>query len=266
MSILETPLPQPIITKMVNALSVRVYEDAIALAQDTAKIVQDYLESILKEQETATIIFATGNSQLKFLDALSELGGVEWSKIRLFHLDEYLGISANHPASFRCYLRQRVENRVSPKVFHYLEGDALEPIQECDRYTQLLHTQPIDLCFLGIGDNGHLAFNEPSVTYFSDRRSVKIVKLDEITRQQQVNQGHFPTLDAVPDYALTLTIPSICQARKIVCLAPGKAKAKIIRRMLQGEISPSLPASILRQQSHATLFLDQESASLVEFN
>lgn len=175
-----------------------------------------------------------------------------------------MGISANHSASFRCYLRQYVEKRVNPKAFHYIEGDAIEPLVECDRYTKLLQAQPIDLCCLGVGDNGHLAFNDPPVANVSDPHTLKLVKLDTTNRQQQVNTGYFPNLESVPQYAFTLTIPMICSAKKIICLAPAKRKAKIVKQMLEGEITTDCPASLLRTQQPATLFLDVNSAALLK--
>lgn len=233
------------------------------MACDVAQIAQEYLQDILTKQGSAAVILATGNSQIKFIEALIALGGVDWSRITLFHLDEYLGISADDPASFRRYMRERVENRVNPFQFHYLEGDTLQPLDECDRYARLLQAQPIDLCCLGLGENGHLAFNEPSVANFEDSHKVKLVKLDLHNRQQQVHSGHFPNLKAVPHYAFTLTIPMICSAKKILCLAPEKRKGKAVKRMLKGSIGTDCPASVLRTQAQATLFLDADSASML---
>ncbi|MBE9167258.1 glucosamine-6-phosphate deaminase [Pleurocapsales cyanobacterium LEGE 06147] len=247
-------------TFSVDALSVRVYPSAIELARDAALMTHNYLQSLLKQQSVVRIVLATGNSQVQFLETLSALQGLDWSRIILFHLDEYLGIAANHPGSFRRYLREKVEKKVKPYQFHYIQGDAPQPLAECHRYSQLLQQQPIDLCCLGVGKNGHLAFNEPSVVNFSDPYRVKLVGLEEKTRQQQVNSGYFPHLEAVPQYAYTLTIPTICAAKKIFCLAPGKHKAEIIKKMLRGAISPACPASILRKQSQAILFLDANSA------
>ncbi|GAB1544709.1 glucosamine-6-phosphate deaminase [Scytonema sp. NUACC21] len=248
----------------VDALQVHVYRSEVELAQDVAKITQVDLQNILLKKETAALLMATGNSQIKFLDALIEIGDVDWSRIIFFHLDEYLGISADHPASFRRYLRERLENRVQPKQFHYIEGDAMQPLIECDRYTNLLQAQPIDLCCLGVGENGHLAFNDPAVADFHDSHTVKLVKLDEVNRQQQVNTGYFPKLEAVPQYAFTVTIPLICSAQKIICLAQGKRKAKIVQQMLYEDVTTNCPASILRTQQQATLFLDVDSAAFVE--
>jgi glucosamine-6-phosphate deaminase len=157
-----------------------------------------------------------------------------------------------------------VEKQVSPKEFHYIEGDAIEPLVECDRYTKLLQAQPIDLCCLGVGENGHLAFNDPAVADVNDPYTLKLVKLDNVNRQQQVNTGYFPNLESVPQYAFTLTLPMICSAKKIICLAQGKRKAKIVKQMLEGDVTTDCPASILRTQQQATLFLDVDSAALVK--
>lgn len=248
----------------VDALSVLVYNDEAEMVQNVALQVQEYLQNCIKRQGKAAVILATGNSQIQFLHALITLGGVDWSKITFFHLDEYLGINAEHPASFRRYLRDRVEKRTNPAAFHYIEGDTMQPLEECDRYTKLLQAQPIDLCCLGLGENGHLAFNDPAVACFDDPHPVKLVKLDNVTRQQQVNQGHFPTLESVPQYAFTLTLPTICAAKKIVCLAPEQRKASVVKELLVKPLSTALPASILRKQPQASLFLDLDSASELE--
>ena len=248
----------------VDSLGVQIYNSELELAQDVAEIAQKHLQYTLQKQDTAAVLLATGNSQIKFLNALIGLGGVDWSRITLFHLDEYLGISADHSASFRRYLRERVQKRVRPKEFHYIEGDAMQPLAECDRYTKLLQVQPIDLCCLGVGENGHLAFNDPAVVDFHDSYMMKLVKLDTINRQQQVSTGYFPNLESVPQYAFTVTIPMICSAKKILCLAPEKRKAKVVQQMLQGEITTQCPASFLRQQPQATLFLDIDSAALIK--
>ena len=244
----------------VDALSVRVYNSSCELAQEAALLAQNYLQSLIAQQGAASVILATGNSQIQFLEALKGFGGVDWSRVTFFHLDEYLGIDADHPASFRRYLRDRVEKWINPFQFHYIEGDAQQPLAECDRYTKLLRAQPIDLCCLGVGENGHLAFNEPSVADFNDPHCVKLVKLDKSTRQHQVEGGDFPHFEAVPQYAFTLTIPMICSAKKILCLAPSERKRYAVYQMLQGAISTKYPASVLRTQAQATLFLDIDSA------
>src|SRR5688572_22975018 len=193
-----------------DALAVRIYESQADLARDVAGIAQAHLQKVLTEKGSAAVILATGNSQIRFLEQLIALGGVDWWRLTLFHMDEYLGIDANHSASFRRYMHERVEQRVKPKVFHYLQGDAPLPLDECKRYGDLLSAQPIDLCCLGIGENGHLAFNDPPVANFEDPHKVKLVQLDHACRQQQVSEGHFPSIGAVPQYAFTLTIPTLC--------------------------------------------------------
>jgi glucosamine-6-phosphate deaminase len=263
----------------IDDLSVRISASAADLTQDIVMLAQDYLQSLLQQQETVSIILATGNSQLEFLQAIGQgtvEGGVypherpnqeaiaqenqlDWSRIILFHLDEYLGIAADHPGSFRYYLRHKVEKQVQPRQFHYIAGDAQQPLAECDRYSNLLQQQTIDLCMLGIGDNGHLAFNEPSVANFNDSHVVKLVKLETKTRQQQVNTGYFADLAAVPSYAYTLTIPAICAAKQIFCLAGGSHKTEVVRQTLENAIAPNFPATILRTLPHATLFCDRDS-------
>jgi len=247
----------------VDALPVRIYPRASEMAQDAANLARDYLQEVLARQGSAAVILATGNSQIEFLHALIALGGVDWSRITCFHMDEYLGIPAGHGASFQRYMRERVESRVSPRQFHYLSGDAWLPLDECERYAGLLAAQPIDLCCLGIGENGHLAFNDPPVANFDDPHKVKLVRLDVASRQQQVNEGHFPNLEAVPQYAFTLTIPQLCSAKRMFCIAPEKRKAKAVKAALAGPIDTTCPASFLRRQPQATLFLDVDSASLL---
>lgn len=247
----------------VDQLPVRVYPDRPSLARGAAAEAHGHLVSVLKRQGHAAVILATGNSQIQFLDELIRLGGIDWSVVTLFHMDEYLGISGNHTASFRRYMRERVETRVSPKTFNYLEGDCPEPIKECERYSALLAAQPIDLCCMGVGENGHIAFNDPPVADLNDPLKVKIVQLDHACRMQQVNEGHFPGLEAVPQYALTLTITALCAAQKIICICPETRKAKAVKAMLEGPIGSACPASALRRQPQATLFLDADSSALL---
>ena len=240
----------------VDSLPVRVYASQDDMSTTAAREANDHLCDVIAEQGSAAAILAAGNTQIQFLEKLLAIGEVDWSKVTLFHMDEYLGLDADHSASFRRYMRERVESRVNPSVFHYLEGDALEPLRECRRYANLLAAQPIDLCCLGVGENGHIAFNDPEL--------VKIVQLDNACRQQQHDEGHFPTFDAVPQSALTLTIPALCQSKKMICLCPETRKAEVVKRALQGEISEECPVTHLRTQSQCVLFLDQDSASLLD--
>lgn len=251
----------PVRSFTVDSLLVRVFANAGDLSLAAAEDVRDFLSARITRHGSARIILATGSSQLKFLDDLVRLGGVEWSRVTCFHMDEYLGISAGHPASFVRYLHERVERRVRPGAFHYLHGDAPEPEKECERYAALLREQPVDLCCLGIGENGHLAFNDPPVADFVDPRMVKQVPLDETNRRQQLGYGHFKEFDEVPRFGLTLTIPALVSARRVLCLAPGKQKALIVRQMLQGTVGPACPATCLRTQKQATLLIDTEAAA-----
>ena len=249
-----------------DAVRINVCKTAEQLAVTAAEEAQKFLRAAIAMKGKAAVILATGNSQIQFLDKLTAAHGIDWGSVTLFHMDEYLGIAADHPASFRKYLKERVEDKVKPRAFHYLKGDALEPISECLRYEALISTAGVDLVCMGIGENGHLAFNDPPVANFKDQELVKIVKLDDACRQQQVGEGHFPSLDAVPQYALTLTIPALMKTDKIICVVPEQRKAQAVQRTLHGPIAHECPASVLRTQKHATLFLDDESASLVNFS
>ena len=245
----------------VDALQVEVYREEADLVGSLVEQTRSYLSAIAARQSTLAAILASGGSQIKLLEALTQCEEIDWARMTLFHLDEYLGIGGEHPASFQRYMRELVTAKVTPQQFNYLAGDTLEPMAECDRYYRLLSAQPIDLCFLGIGETGHIAFNEPEVADFHDPYPVKVVKLAAKSRQQQVNGGFFDRIEAVPQYALTLTLPTICQAKKICCVAIGAKKANIIRTMLAGEITAECPASILRKYPTATLYLDEAAAS-----
>ena len=254
---------QPVRSFDVDSLPVHVFANEDDMSSAAANEVNQYLCGVIAKQGRAAAILATGNSQIQFLEKLLTIGEVDWSKVTIFHMDEYLGLDGDHSASFRKYMRERVEQKVHPATFHYLKGDTLEPIKECRRYADLLVTQPIDLCCLGVGENGHIAFNDPPVADFNDPEAVKIVQLDDTCRQQQHGEGHFPTFDSVPQYALTLTVPALCQATKMICLCPETRKAKIAKIALQGEISTACPVSYLRKQSQCVMYLDEESASLL---
>ncbi|KFF41990.1 MAG: 6-phosphogluconolactonase/glucosamine-6- phosphate isomerase/deaminase [Candidatus Atelocyanobacterium thalassa isolate SIO64986] len=246
-----------------NSLTVQIHEDKYAVSAEAAKITQNYLTEILHKRNEVTILLATGDSQIKFLEILTNIKEIDWSRINFLHLDEYLDIDKKHPASFRTYLHEKVEKHIQAKSFQYLFGDSLEPLQECNRYSKLLKKRQIDICFLGIGANGHLAFNEPQIENFNDFDLVKIVELNIKTRSSQVYQKHFESIDKVPKYALTVTIPMILSAKKILCLALGENKAKIVKVMLRENISSKCPSSFLREHPNAVLLLDKYSASLL---
>ncbi len=241
----------------VDELTVTVWADAATAARQAAQQAAARLQAAIAQRGAAAAIFATGQTQIPLLAALTATPGLDWSRITGFHLDEYLGLAADHPASFRRYLRDHLTRRVTCQAFHWLEGDCPQPLAECDHYTQLLQAQPLDLCCLGIGENGHLAFNEPHLADPADPYWVKLVKLEARNRQQQVRQGWFPSLAAVPSYAFTLTLPAIARARYPLGLALGSRKAAVVQALLYGPISAACPASFLRQQVGAELHLDQ---------
>lgn len=233
------------------------------MAKAAAAAAFECLQSALALRGQAAVIFACATSQMQFLDILTGMSGLDWSRVSVFHMDEYLGLPMTHSASFRRFLMERVVEKTHPREVYYLEGDSQEPIAECDRYSGLLRAAPIDLCCCGIGENGHLAFNDPPVADFQDKRLVKLVKLDEASRQQQVGEGFYPSLSAVPQYAMTLTIPALLLAEKVLCIVPERRKAEAVKAALEGPVQTACPASFLRKQPHATLYLDNDSAALI---
>lgn len=252
----------PLQTRRVDQLTVQVYASPEAVAVAASAIAQSILTSAIAESGKAAAIFATGRSQVQFLQHLSHPSTpVDWSQVTGFHLDEYLGIAADHPASFRQYLHQHLTRKVSLGAWHALEGDGLLPIDICQRYEQKLRANPIALCCLGVGNNGHLAFNDPGVASFDDAHWVKLVRLDRANRLQQLDSSDFDTLQAVPKYAFTLTLSAIRTAQNSLCIVYGKGKAEIVRRLLTGPVSAECPASILRSLPQATLLVDQSAIS-----
>jgi glucosamine-6-phosphate deaminase len=195
---------------------------------------------------------------------LIEMADIAWESVRAFHMDEYVGLAPSHSASFQRYMRERVAARLPVMEFNYLNGDAADPEAEATRYESLLRAHPLDLCCAGIGENGHLAFNDPPVADFDDPADVKIVALEPASRRQQVAEGHFATIDDVPTHAITVTIPALVRARRLLAIVPEKRKAVPVRDALLGPIATSCPASLLRRQPHATLYLDADSASLLD--
>jgi len=245
--------------RRVDRLWVRVFPSAHELAVAAAADATAVLQAAVVGRGAAHAMFATGNSQLGFLDELVTRD-VDWSKVVVFHMDEYVGVGPDHPAGFARYIRERIGDRVHPRTVHYLRGTG-DPEAECERYARLLGEHPLDLCCLGIGENGHLAFNDPPVADFDDRRDVKVVELDAACRAQQVNEGHFASIDAVPTHAITVTIPALLRARRVIANVPEARKATPVRAALEGPVSTSCPASVLRTCSHARLYLDRDSAS-----
>ena len=247
-----------------GALSVEIYRSNAELGRAAAAQVAARVREALAKKPVVRFILATGNSQISYTASLLADYGLPWDRIECFHMDEYVGMDENHPASFRRWMRERVVSVVRPKAFHFIRGDAPDPQAECARYAALLQAAPIDLISLGIGENGHIAFNDPPVADFQDPAAVKIVPLDEACKRQQVGEGHFPDLASVPTHAITLTIPTLLAPAAIFCLVPESRKAGAVRNALEGPIATSCPASILRRSPQARLFLDAQSAALLK--
>jgi glucosamine-6-phosphate deaminase len=251
-------------TTQVESLPVTIYPDNAQVGQAAARLAGDFLRQSLQGRGAANIILATGNSQLTFLEALRQSAGLDWSKVNVFHMDEYINLPAGHPASFPAFLKRHFLDHLNPPAgaFFPVPGAQPQPEQACREYEALLRAYPADLCALGIGENGHLAFNDPPYADFDDPVWVKLVKLDEASRRQQVGEGHFPDLAAVPSHAMTLTIPALLAARLVLAIVPEGRKAPAVARALRGPLDPDCPASILPRTAHAHLFLDRDSARL----
>ncbi len=251
---------QPTQTLQVEQLPVAVYESNEAMGRAAAQDAHALIQRAIAERGEANVILATGNSQLTFLEALREMEGIEWSKVRVFHMDEYVGIDPEHRASFPRFLREHFLNYVQVGEFFPIGGSADEVEETCQRYEAQLRDFPADLVALGWGENGHLAFNDPPYAHFDDPAWVKPIKLAEASRRQQLGEGHFDSLDEVPTHAITLTIPALLAAKQVLCIVPEARKADAVRACLSEPISEDRPGSILRQVSHARLYLDPASA------
>jgi glucosamine-6-phosphate deaminase len=245
---------------VVDVMPVRVFPDPVALGDAAAAEAASLIRDAIAARGVANVMFASGNSQLAFLDRLTATPGIEWSRVVGFHMDEYLGIVPTHPASFRRYMHEQILDRVRLQAFREIFGDTEDPEAECDRYAGLLRVSPLDLCCLGIGENGHLAFNDPPVADFDDPYDVKVVDLDDACRDQQVGEGHFAAFEDVPARAITVTIPALLRARGVLAIVPEARKREPVDRALHGPVSADCPASVLRTQPHVTMYLDAASA------
>lgn len=216
----------------------------------------------LAERGEARIIAATGASQFDFLNALTTTPGIDWAKVEGFHLDEYVGLPITHPASFRKYLRERLVSKTGIAKFHFIEGDATDPSAVAREVGEQLASAPIDVAFLGIGENGHIAFNDPPAD-FTTEEPYLIVNLDEACCRQQVGEGWFADISQVPTRALSMSPRQILKAKELIVIVPDKRKAQAVKECFEGEISPMAPSSILRRHSNVTVYLDADSASLL---
>lgn len=232
------------------------------MAEAAAAKAAELLRAAIDQRGQAAFVAATGVSQFKFLEILTAAPGIDWSRTTMFHLDEYVGLPETHPASFRRYLRERLIERVHPGTVHLIQGDAADPQAECRHLNKLIRAHTIDVSFVGIGENGHLAFNDPPAD-FEVVDPFILVELDEACRRQQLGEGWFDTLEDVPRRAISMSIRQIMRSRAIVCTVPEQRKARAVRDCFTGEIAPLHPASILRQHEEAYVFLDADAASLM---
>lgn len=254
---------QPIRTSQVDSLPVAVYENEAAAGAAAAADMAAIITGAIAARGAANLILATGNSQLAFLRALRATQGIEWSRVTVFHMDEYIGIDPDHRASFPRFLRQHFFDHVEGVTFYPVSGDADRVAAVCAEYEALLRSHPIDAVALGFGENGHLAFNDPPYAEFNDPVWVKAIKLDEVSRRQQFGEGHFDSLAEVPTHAITLTVPALLAAKRVLCIVPEARKAKAVFECLTMPVSEARPGSVLRTVDHATLYLDPDSAARV---
>ena len=242
-------------------MNIRTYVDCDAMSRAAAADAARALTEAIARRGAARIIAATGASQFAFLDALCASPAVDWAKVELFHLDEYIGLSIDHPASFRRYLLDRLITRTGIGRSHLLDGEG-DPLEVADRIGREITAAPIDVAFVGIGENGHLAFNDPPAD-FDTMRPYLIVTLDAACRRQQVGEGWFASIDDVPSQALSMSVRQILESREILCIVPDARKAVAVRGAAEGEVTPMVPASILQTHERTTLYLDQDSAALL---
>ena len=243
-------------------MRVKVFDSKREAGQAAAREAAEIIREAAAARGRARVVAATGASQFEFLDALAREEGIDWGKVTFFHLDEYVGLPESHPASFRKYLRERLADRVRPGAFHFIDGEASAPLEECRRLGELISQGGTDVAFVGIGENGHLAFNDPPAD-FETEEPYLIVNLDEACRRQQVGEGWFASLDEVPRRAISMSIKQILKARRCICVVPDRRKAEAVRDCLELEVSPLRPASALQRHAGASVYLDRESASLL---
>jgi glucosamine-6-phosphate deaminase len=239
----------------------RIFEEKKELAQAAAVQAATAIRGAIKERGLARIVAATGSSQFEFLEELTATAGIDWQKVELFHLDEYIGIPMTHPASFRKYLQERLIDKTGITLLHLLNGED-NPAEIIRRASEAIKSAPIDVTFAGIGENGHLAFNDPPAD-FETSDPYFIVNLDDVCRKQQVGEGWFAGLSDVPEQAISMSVRQILNSKEIIAVVPDARKAQAVKACFEGPISPMAPASILRTHAHATVYLDRQSAALL---
>ncbi|MEA2258764.1 MAG: glucosamine-6-phosphate deaminase [Acidobacteriaceae bacterium] len=244
-----------------GTIKLQIHANKKAAGEAAARAAAEALRQLDHSESGIGVVFATGASQLETLHALTSIPGLPWGKIQGFHLDEYLGMDEDHPASFRRYLRENLTRRVPMGEFFEIDGSSADPDQVRREYVQKLWAADPQLCLLGIGENGHLAFNDPAEANFNDPDAMKVVTLDAECREQQLAEGWFKSLEEVPERALTLTISTLLKIPKLIVSVPGPRKAQSVRRTLEEPISTACPATILRTHPDVTLYLDRDSAA-----
>jgi glucosamine-6-phosphate deaminase len=232
------------------------------MSQAAAAHAADALRACLRAHDTARVIAATGASQIEFLEALTATAGIEWSRVEMFHLDEYVGLPVTHPASFRRYLLDRLIDKVGVGRYHLLDGEA-DPGQVAEQAGDALAARPVDIAFVGVGENGHLAFNDPPAD-FATERPYLIVTLDDACRRQQVGEGWFASIEHVPAQAISMSVRQILKSTEIIAVVPDARKANAVKDCVEGPVSPMAPASILQTHGNTTLYLDEDSAAFLK--
>jgi len=245
-----------------DLLNIKIYDSRDELGKAAADEAATYINDLLKKQEDINILFAAAPSQNEFLNALT-LHDIAWNRINAFHMDEYTGLTKEAPQRFGNYLDKHFFDKVPLKSIHYLFDESSTPEEVCKHYSELLAQYPLDIIFMGIGENGHIAFNDPHVADFNDPLQVKIATLDQVCREQQVHDGCFSSIEKVPHEAITLTIPAMMKAQRLFCIVPAASKANAIDSTVNGAITPACPASILRTHKDATLYCDRDSAKYI---
>lgn len=258
-----TSRPMPLRSFAVDRLQVEIYANREAMGAAAAFAVATAMQTLFASQERVRMVFAAAPSQNEFLAALAATEGLDWGRVEAFHMDEYIGLPADAPQRFGTFLRERIFDLVHPGRVEYIDGNAPDIEAECLRYAGLLAERPIDIVCAGIGENGHMAFNDPPVADFDDPQAIKVVTLDEVCRMQQVHDGAFPRLEDVPRTALTLTMPTLMSARRVSCVVPGPTKAAAVLATLRDPISTACPATVMRRHPNAVLYLDTDAAHAV---
>jgi len=244
-------------------MNIRIYKNREELGKEAASDAAGIIENAIRVNGRVILVFATGTSQFEMLKYLVGKPGIDWTKVVLFHLDEYIGIPADHPASFRRYIQDRIIDKVRPlKKVYLIDGESSDPNEECQRLGKSLSSVSVDLVLAGIGENGHLAFNDPPADFTTEEPFI-LVTLDRICRQQQLGEGWFKTLKEVPEKAITMSISQIMKSRRIICVVPDKRKASAVKNCLEREVSNQYPASVLQEHSGCTIYLDHDSASML---